>query len=115
MTMGRPISSTSRASRILAYLQAQPNVPIATREIAEALDLEVAHVTGAIANKLGRGKMARTDEWRHVAHAHHGAWVYRTEAPPMPSRSGDWVPVGEQPDAVVLRGPDGKLWVARPL
>lgn len=109
--MGKAIDPGSRASRLLAVLRSTPDEAWEITALAEVVGLEANLAAQSLASAVRHP--AEGSPWRQVQRLSRGTWIYRSE--PVTKAAG-WDPLGDDgPDMTVLRGPDGRLWVARPL
>lgn len=120
--VSRPRSQSARA---LAVLVDAPGREFSTGQVADALGIGreqegARHRLGATLATRWRTAAVGTD-WRRVHRTSSGGWVFRPDFPERPRqaaepRSGSrFTQVGQEGETVVLQGPDGRLWVARPL
>jgi hypothetical protein len=109
--MSKSVDPGSRAGRLLALLKSTPDEAWETAALADALGLQSNQVAQALIGAT-RG-CAENSPWQHVQRQSRGVWIYRSSSIVQPL---GWEPLGEDgPTLVVLRGPDGRLWVAKPL
>lgn len=106
------MTNTNISSSILNYFIANPETELTPVEIGEALRLDNRRVATSIRNCIHR--MARDSAWAHVERTSRGVYIYRTEkVHTTPSRH--WSVIGEDSGAYVLKSPEERLYLARPL
>ena len=101
------------SSSILNYFIKNPEVELTPVEIGEALRLDNRRVATSIRNCIHR--MARDSAWSHVERTSRGVYVYRTEPVHTAPTKSKWVVIGEDAGNYVLKSPEEKLYLARPL
>jgi hypothetical protein len=105
------VDADSRAGRLLRLLQSTPDVPWSITDLAATIGVS----TTVAAQALYGGVRGAGDAspWRQVDRPSRGTWVYRTSGTDRVAMA--WVPTYENGDVVLLRAPDGVLWIARPV
>jgi len=108
--------STSKAGTALAVLQTNAGMRVGMSEIAGALGYpddpdgrnRASMLVATAVNRAGK-----SSPWRHVTRVGKGLYVYDDTPPPPPPEP--WSEVAAEGDTFVLRSPDGRLYIARPL
>lgn len=118
---------TGPGEAILAVLREHPGRRFKVAELAIETGLSARRTGTALANYSRRRTGGARSEWRHVSRVAHGIYVYDPtprEEPTAADLSADasrsagavtWEMVERDEDVIVLRGPDGRLYAARPL
>lgn len=121
---------------VLAVLRREPGREFKVAELAEITGLPGRQVGTAVANYSRRRSATKgRSEWRHVHRVAHGLYTYDPSHTSLTCAAPDdcegdqsgsdagsgagsgagWEMVGCDDEVVVLRGPDGALYAARPL
>lgn len=105
----------SKRATALQYLQDRKGqaVPLGALVVVLGYDADTegrnqaSMLVGTAANRAGRNS-----NWRHVKNVGRGLWMYDdTEVP----EAGQWDEVTHEETTFVLRSPQGRLYLARPL
>jgi hypothetical protein len=109
--MPKGVDPSSRAGQLLALLKSTPDQAWTIKALAEAVGIGTSLAAQTLVGATRSS--AEGSLWRHVVRLSRGVWVYSEHAPEEQIVS--WKPVWQDGDVVVFRGPDGAMWIARPL
>jgi hypothetical protein len=97
------------STQVLQFLMENPGKTLRTAEIAEAIGLDRHSVATSLANMFRRANP--NSDWGQVRKPGRGHYLYDPNYAP----EGSWTEVERHETYVLLRGPDQRLFYAKPL